>query len=253
MGYSIKQLRELCQDTGPAKNTQSWFGLANRFVSIYFTKLFVATSITPNQITFLSTIIYLVGIGFIASGDKAYGLVGFGLLLLATVFDACDGEVFRFRRFKRGYGDSYVEPLSHDIMYGLMFTAIGYGAYLQTGYAWMLLVGAAASTFKLLFRMTETRFLHGVLGRVELYYGHTDAVKKFNEASSLHRLIYVLYRNTATSTGLLFPLLVTIIFERLDIFIILYGVGYTMLWFGLFGRQIRRFTKISKQTMESNQ
>ena len=252
MGYTIKQLRELCQDTGPAKSTQSWFGLANRFVSIYFTKLFVATSITPNQITFLSTIIYLVGIGFIATGDKVYGLIGFAGLLLATVFDACDGEVFRFRRFKRGYGDSYVEPLSHDIMYGLMFTAIGYGAYLQTGYAWMLLVGAAASIFKLFFRMTETRFLNGVLGRMQ-YHGFTDTTKKFNQASAWHRLVYTLYRNTATSTGLLFPLLIAIIFARLDIFIILYGAGYSMLWLGLFARQIRRFTKISKQAMESNQ
>lgn len=252
MNYTIKQLRAICQASGPAKSTQSWFGLANRFVSIYFTSLLIGTSITPNQITFLSTVIYLIGIGFITTGNTVYGLVGFGLLLLATVLDACDGEVFRFRGYKKGYGDSYVEPLSHDIMYGLMFIAISYGAYLQAGYVWLLLAGAAASIFKLLFRMTETRFLNGVLGRMQ-YHGFTDTTKKFNQASAWHRLVYTFYRNTATSTGLLFPLLIAIIFARLDIFIILYGAGYFMLWLGLFSRQIRRFTKISKQAMEANQ
>lgn len=252
MSYAIKQLRELCQHTGPAKNTQSLFGLANRFVSIYFTKLFVGTSITPNQITFLSTVIYLIGIGFIATGEQVLGLIGFAGLLLATVLDACDGEVFRFRGYKRGYGDSYVEPLSHDIMYGLMFAAVSYGAYLQTGYAWILLVGAVASIFKLLFRLTETRFLNGVLGRMQ-YHGFTDNTKKFNQASAWHRLIYTLYRNTATSTGLLFPLFVTIVFERLDVFIMLYGAGYFGLWVGLFSRQVKRFITISRKTMEESQ
>ena len=77
-------------------------------------------------------------------------LIGFSFLFLATISDACDGELFRFRKYRTGYG-GYVESLSHDIMYGLMFVPIAYGVFLQTGNHIFLIFGAGAAIFKLLF------------------------------------------------------------------------------------------------------
>ncbi|MDP3900360.1 MAG: HAD-IA family hydrolase [bacterium] len=246
--YTIKELREICQRTGPSKQTQSVFGLTVRMVSIYFTKLFIKLGATPNHITVSGTIIYLVGTGLIATGQFAYGLVGFALLILSTILDACDGELFRFRGYREGYG-FYVEPTTHDIMYGLQFTLFGYGAFLQTGQLWILFFGVAGSTFKLLFRLHEARFFFNVT-QVLPKSKHVDKTKHFPEQSRLTKLIYRAYRNTATSTGMLLPLLIAVIFQRLDIFVIIYGSGYVLLWAGLLSRQIWRFRKIIRQVYD---
>ncbi|MDZ4221423.1 MAG: CDP-alcohol phosphatidyltransferase family protein, partial [Patescibacteria group bacterium] len=102
--YTIKELRNICQDSGPSKASQSVFGKLMRLVSIYFTKLFIGLGATPNHITVSGTVIYLIGIGLIATGQLTYGLIGFGLLIVSTIFDACDGELFRFRGYREGYG-----------------------------------------------------------------------------------------------------------------------------------------------------
>lgn len=242
---TIKELRKICQDTGPSKQTQSYFGRSIRWVSIYFTKVFISLGAYPNHITVAGTAIYLIGIGLIATGTFLNGLVGFGLLVLSTVFDACDGELFRFRGYREGYG-FYVEPTTHDIMYGLQFALIGYGGFIQIGQLWIFIFGVAGSIFKLLFRLHEVRFFFNVTEKLP-QQDYVDVTGKFSEQSSLTRIIYFLYRNSATSTGILLPLLIAIVFQRLDLFVILYGTGYFLLWVGLLVRQIRRFRRIIEQ------
>lgn len=245
---TIKELRKICQATGPSRQTQSYFGRMVRMVSIYFTRIFIALGAYPNHITVSGTVMYLIGIGFIASGTLVYGLIGFGLLMLSTIFDACDGELFRFRGYREGYG-FYVEPTTHDIMYGLQFALIGYGAFLQTGQWWIFYFGVAGSIFKLLFRLHEVRFFFNVT-TVLPQRDHVDTTRKFTEQSRLTKLIYLIYRNAATSSGMLLPLLIAIIFLRLDLFIIVYGTGYFLLWAGLLTRQIWRFRRIIKQVYD---
>ena len=46
----IKELREICQRK---RNVWFWRDKVNRFLSIYFTKLFLYTGLTPNQITWI--------------------------------------------------------------------------------------------------------------------------------------------------------------------------------------------------------
>lgn len=247
--YTIKELRRLCQDTGPAKITQTILGRMARIFSIYLTRYLIRTNITPNQITFAGSVIYLFGVSLFAFGSYNLFIVGFLLLIVATITDASDGEVFRFRKYRQGYGGSYVEPLSHDIMYALIFMAIAYGAFLQFGNEFILIFGSIASIFKLLFRLTEIRFFYGVTKLLSAK-GQIDTTKRFDKQSGIKRFIFIVYRQIATSTGLLIPLLLAILFNRLDLFVYFYGALFLALWAGLFARQMIRFRKISKQVIE---
>lgn len=248
---SIKELRLICQDSGPSKKTQSFFGLTVRLFSIYFTKIFLIFELTPNQITFLGSAIYLIGIVFISSGDLLFGVLGFVLLVASTIMDASDGEVFRFNKYKKGYGGSYVEPLSHDILYAFTFLSIGYGAYLQTGSIYAILFGSIASLFKVMFRIMEIRFFYGVIKKLP-EQRHVDSTKSFKAQGFVYSVIYRIYRNLFVSTGFLLPLILCISFSRLDIFVYFYGTCFLFLWFGLFVRQIKRFSKISNQALEQH-
>jgi phosphoglycolate phosphatase len=244
--YTIKDLRAICQATVP---DQSITGRSARFFSIFFTRFLIRTNITPNKVTFVGTVIYLIGVLLFAFNIYYLALVGFLILYISTVLDACDGEIFRFRRYRHGYGGSYVEPVSHDIMYGLMFLPIAYGVFLQTGNHVFLILGALAGITKLLFRLAEQRFFYGVTSRLPKR-GEKDYTKNFKEQSKLTKFIFVIYRNVCTSTGMLIPLFLTTIFNRLDIFVAFYGVAYSLFWLGLFSRQMMRFRKISKQVID---
>jgi len=243
--YTIKELRALCQDIGVEDDTQTIFGRANRLVSIYLTKIFLKTPITPNWITVAGVIVYLFGITFFVFGNWEGALIGYFLLVFAGILDACDGEIARFRKMKGGYGASFVEPVSHDIMYSLTFLPIAYGAFIQTGNPYVFLFAAAASIFKLLYRLGEVRYLYGVLRYVVERDDSVTVPKKFKDRSIVTKIIYVVYRHTATSTGLLFPLLVAGLFERLDIYVIGYGIYFFLLWCALFAKHIYRFRKLS--------
>jgi len=246
---SIKEWRRLCQSSAPDPANETLTGRSARIFSIYCTKYLVRTRLTPNKITVIGTTTFLLGVALYTFGIHWLSFLGFGLIYLATVLDACDGEVYRFRKYKNGYGGTYVEPLTHDIMYGLMFLPIAYGAYVITGSAPIMLFGAVAAIFKLLFRLTELRFFHGVT-RLLPSRGQIDKTKNFKEKSRVTKPIFYLYRNTCTSTGMLIPLLIFTILNRLDIFVVLYAFAFSVLWVSLFARQMSRFRKISKQVID---
>lgn len=246
--HTIAELRKQCQYI-PPEVMQTVAGKVSRWFSIYLTWFLLRIKTTPNQITVFATFLYLIGAGLFALNDFVLNFVAFGFLMVSTLFDASDGEVARFYQYKGGYGNSYVEPLSHDIMYGLMFMPIAFGAYQMTGSVVFLLAGAATTIFKLLFRMTQVRFFYGVQ-QLMPERGHHDPTKKLIEQSGFTKLVYTVYRNTATSSGLHVFLLLAIIFYRLDVFIVAYACIFFLLWCGLFMRQMLRFSNISKQVMQ---
>ena len=76
----------------------------NRPVSTRLSARLVATGITPNQITVISFLISLVGAGFLAAGQYAFGLVGGLLVQLASIIDGCDGEIARLKHMSSARG-----------------------------------------------------------------------------------------------------------------------------------------------------
>ncbi len=76
----------------------------NRPVSTRLSARLVATGITPNQITVISFLLSLVGAGFLAAGQYAFGLFGGLLVQLASIIDGCDGEIARLKHLSSARG-----------------------------------------------------------------------------------------------------------------------------------------------------
>ncbi len=76
----------------------------NRPISTRLSARLVATGITPNQITVFSFLISLVGAGFLAAGQYAFGIVGGLLVQLASIIDGCDGEIARLKHLSSARG-----------------------------------------------------------------------------------------------------------------------------------------------------
>jgi len=240
----IKELRKICQSSNeaPSWRTQSIEGRLNRVFSIYITWFFVHFPISPNQITILGTLVYLGGSAlFIFNSFNLY-LAGLGLLFLSFLLDACDGEVARFRKFKgAGIGGAYVEPVSHDIMYSFFFLPIGIGASLASGNLLPIIASFIATTGKLLFRLAELRY--DFLERV-LTEARGEVFKYSKGGSAPTSLVYFVYRNFFTGTGMFLLLIVAVLIKHIDYFLYFYAVSFFLFWCYKMLRQWKRIRKL---------
>ncbi len=110
-----------------------------RHASQEFTRFFVQTSVTPNQITWMHLIVGIVSAGFFYQGDYALNVMGSFLLMISLWLDSSDGEVARltFRQSKEG---AQFDIIADNIVHFAVFWAIGIGLFLSTGeavYKWL--------------------------------------------------------------------------------------------------------------------
>ena len=249
---SIKELRAICQNSkqAPSWASQTVFGKLNRRWAIYLTWVFIHLPFTPNQVTVAGTVVYLLGAACFLGGTRWWSLAGIGLIIFSFVLDAVDGELARYRAHVKGetgrrfdMGGVFVEPVSHDVQYGWVFLPITLGVFWQTGSSWAIVAGFAATAGKLLFRLLEfrsdafRRYADETRGTV---YGW--ATKK----STPKTAAYGIYRNLFVGTGMIPPLLVASIADRVDIFLYAYGVLFFSAWAALMIRNTRRVLAASK-------
>lgn len=237
-GYSIKELRQICQATAPNPEKETLAGKFCRIFAIYTTKLFLYTKITPNQITAFGSVLFFVG-SFMYFGSYKISLLGPLFYFLSIVVDGSDGEVARFRKkpSKFKFGSRYAEPVSHDFQYGFFFLILSIALFYQGASPLILIFGALASITKLLYRMLKDHFW-------KAYYEQIGQVNKeiqnkvYEERSLVARLFYWTQRNIFSYPATLAPLLVATIFARMDIFILFYFVCHSLLLLALFTKHI---------------
>ncbi len=229
---TIKELRKICQksEAAPSWRTQSIEGKFNRIFSIYLTRIFVYFSVSPNQITTLGVLFYLFGACLFIFNDIKLQTAGLFALFISFVLDACDGEVARFRAGegkKNGVaGGAYVEPVSHDVMYAFFFLPIGIGAALAVDNLLPIIAAFFATSFKLIFRLLECR--RALLGYCDL--SASGNVSNLVKQETPKTLIYFIYRNVFTGTGMFFALIVAVALKHIDWFLYFYAISFFSLW-----------------------
>ena len=111
--------------------------LFNFPISIPLTKLLVKTRLTPNHITFISLLFFIIG-GVLFS--QKYFIIGGIICYFGAMFDAADGKVSRLKFKNSGYGkfiDSVYDRLSElSVVIGLTF-----GIYFLVGNPLIFLLG----------------------------------------------------------------------------------------------------------------
>ena len=215
--------------------------------SIYFTRLFIPTNITPNQITVMSVLVFFAGIAAVMVGNLVWGLIGCLLIFFSIILDGCDGEIARYKKNGSVAGTLFVEPVSHDVQYGLMFPLLGLGSYLQSTSveAWTFIVlGFIAGIAKLLFRLLEVRMWNLTSYMNQISDEKIEEIKRdYTEKAPHIRLVYWINKNIFSSTGVFVVLLVAVLFSQVELYIYLYALGYTGLWLLLFGKQMYKVSK----------
>lgn len=173
---SIKELREICQK--PVINENCWYARNfTRRISIYFTKLFLYTPLSANQITVLMTVIGVLCGFLFAFGNVIYSLLGALLLQFWYVLDHVDGEVARYKKIQSLTGE-YLDYLAHVIVHPAVFVGITFGVYQKFPNLTVFVLGFIASLSLILFDLVHW---HGQ--QIVLYPALVEFLKKSSEVA----------------------------------------------------------------------
>ena len=188
--------------------------LITRFISRQLTSLFLKTSYTPNQITFLSLIIGLAAALCFFYGGHNMGIAGSILLLVSAWIDCVDGEVARLKFMTSEWG-AKVDILSDNIVHCSVFFAIGMGLYFSTGESIFKYLGLLA----VLGNLTDFILLSKTVLRKK-----TKATKKLPLESCSEN-----FSDQLANRDFIYFLFALALFGRLDVFILLAAAGSNFL------------------------
>ena len=141
--FTIREIKA-CQPEVEGSITQ----LFHRNCSPYLTKLFLKTSLKPNDITIISFLFLIISAVLLSTGKHFY-LIIFGFLLqLSVILDSCDGEVARLKNIRSAKG-AWFDPVLDRLGEFVLFLALGIGIYNQTAdpFVWLYIFLSFSALF----------------------------------------------------------------------------------------------------------
>ena len=247
VGLSIAELRQRTQSNAPEAGRDPIIGHSIRFFSIYFTRVLLKFGVTPFWVTALSVFLFLIGIATFGWNILWLNLVGIVVIYISIVLDGCNGEVARLYKYRPDIGSIYIEPISHDIQYGLMFIPLTIGAYMIHGSKWIILAGFIATIAKLLQRFFISRFDHIILGEMKQTDTEGEVLIPYDPNVSFpHKVYRFLNRNFFSSVGFIIPLLVFLLLGHVEWFIYLFAAFNFVIMCLHFLKQVRYVIRIDK-------
>src|SRR3989344_2199423 len=141
----IKELRKMIHKS---KNDNAYIEFL-RIFSIYFTKFFLYTPLSPNHVTIITFLIAIASSIFFSFGQYIYSIIAALLMMLAFIFDCVDGEVARYKK-KGTIEGSYLDDMSYYFILIVPFIGLTFGSYkiLQNNY---IFLSGFLAAFSLLF------------------------------------------------------------------------------------------------------
>jgi len=246
---SIKELREICQK--PIKSKESaWSWYVGRRISIYFTKLFLYTNITANQISIIWPILQFVTAFAFLLQNYWLNIIAVIVLKFGHILDTVDGEVARFRKKTSLQGD-YIDAMGHQLVYPTIFLMVGFGVFFKTdNLIYLAFAGSAIIGHSLLTLGRFARYeaivkkSHRVSTIIETKKDQDEKRAKETLFQRMTRYVSQLFGNP----GIPFALLITAIIGRMEYFVIFYGIIVHPAWLFRFYYEFKKgIDKLTKQ------
>ena len=165
---TINDLRVKCK--------KNYWGPMHKFyheIGFYFTKPFVNTKVTPNQITIIWITIQLIGSVLLAFGTYKHMLLGIIVYHFGFFVDCIDGNLARFRDTSTWTG-IYLEQIAHYITITGLLIGLTIGNYLIFHSDILLIIGIGGTLSFVFDKMFGINMFH--------FSAHADqSNKEFNE------------------------------------------------------------------------
>lgn len=129
---------------GLVKDTEGFMSRhVERPISLSISRHLMSTSITPNQMTWISLLIGVVGGACFALPGRGWALTGALLFLAHSILDGCDGELARLKLQESRWG-GVLDFWGDNVVHAAVFLGIGLGWARDGGGALPLVLAAFA-------------------------------------------------------------------------------------------------------------
>ena len=130
----------------------------NRHISLFLTKHFLKSGVTPIQLSFASFAIGLASGWLIGRGGYLFSVLGAFLFEFASIFDGCDGENARltYRTSKIG---GFLDIIGDALIFVLFFLSLPVGLYRNSQNPAWLYLGFLAFLSMAVFYFQVVRFM----------------------------------------------------------------------------------------------
>lgn len=127
------------------ENDIAWNTYIARPIAAIFVSIFKRTPLTPNQVTFLGFLVFILAMIPMLHHPNTFGfLISVLLIELAYVFDCVDGQLARIKKMTSEAG-AYLDFLIDEIKAVMMMGAIGVHLWLRYDFPYFLIVGIAGA------------------------------------------------------------------------------------------------------------
>jgi 1L-myo-inositol 1-phosphate cytidylyltransferase / CDP-L-myo-inositol myo-inositolphosphotransferase len=193
----------------------------DRRISLKISRRLASTSVTPSQITLLSTAVGLCGAPFFLSAHWSWQTVGALLFLLHSIVDGCDGELARLKFQESRYG-GILDVWGDNVVHVAIFACIAAGWALSAAATWPLWLGTAA--------------IVGTLGSAGFVYWRQLRVKDgsgplFTSVSTAPDDRIVRLMDAASRRDFIYFVVVLALFGKSSWFLLLASVGAPIFFF----------------------
>jgi len=157
MVESIEKLRIICQKRD--ERYDHFVENSFRKLSIYFTKAFLYTNLSANQITILDILVGFIGCLMI--GKRNY-ITSLFLFFMWEMLDRVDGEVAHYRKQSSLSGE-YLDRSNHLIIEPLLFICFTFSLQSEVNNVYLFIFGFLASTSYNLIKLVVFSIHYGVV------------------------------------------------------------------------------------------
>lgn len=215
-----------------------------RHLANFIAKLLAKTGITPNQVTVLNFIIFTPLIFyFLVKGTYIDNLIALCLIFVTIILDLCDGILARIKSIQSKFG-AWLDGSLDRIFQFLIFCAVIIGVFRNTGNWQWFLPGLGV-----LFGQNIANYMGFCYDRefgFDVYLGSKEFNQKFANVKRISFLDSFL-KNIIVPSNFIYIslfccrylLVLGILFNRLDIFLIAFGITINVRWLSMYFLYLR--------------
>src|SRR2546428_11866039 len=101
------------------------------------------TSLTPNGVTVLATVVGVLAAAAFGVGGYAAGIIGALLFQLSAILDCCDGEVARLKFMESAFGEQ-LDVVLDNVVHLALYAGIAWASFEHNWGSMALLLGGFA-------------------------------------------------------------------------------------------------------------
>lgn len=194
---------------------------ASREVALLITRVLVRTPITPNQVTVFNIALTFTLWYFFFYQTILNVIVGIFILYFSMVLDRVDGQLARARNMQSKRGQ-FLDGIYSYFLDTNTFVPLGAGLFLKTGEVMFLIIGFTITMFYMYTSISSRErglLIGGQLGGKLVL----SSVKVDNGIKTMAAL---------PNRHLKEILLLAVIINRLDTFLMIYAIYAILFWFG---------------------